>query len=151
MTPAEPCPPVPGPSSGADEPLADLFWAVARRLRHLSRTALEPWGLAPSQARAVATLLAHGGLTPGALAERLHIAPRSATEILDQLAALDLVERRPHPDDRRSTLVGLTAHGRQVAEAVRRARAVEAETFFAVLDAPERAELVRLLGRLSAR
>ena len=45
------------------------------------------------------------------LSDRLHIAPRSATEVVDALEARGLVERRPDPSDRRATLVELTEHG----------------------------------------
>jgi DNA-binding MarR family transcriptional regulator len=37
------------------------------------------------------------------LSEHLHIAPRSATEVVDALESRGLVRRRPDPDDRRAT------------------------------------------------
>ena len=46
-----------------DGSLAEAFWLVARRLRHQSREALAPWGVAPSHLRALGVLLRHGGLT----------------------------------------------------------------------------------------
>ena len=66
-----------------DEPgsVSDLFWAVARRLRHTSRETLAPWDVTPSQLRALGTLMRHGAARPGALAKHLGIAPRSATEV----------------------------------------------------------------------
>ncbi|MCM0679079.1 MarR family transcriptional regulator, partial [Micromonospora phytophila] len=45
---------------GDDEGLAEAFWAVARRLRHRTRHALEPWDVTPSQSRALAVLTRHG-------------------------------------------------------------------------------------------
>ena len=45
-------------------------------------------------------------MRPSVLAERLHIAARSATEVVDALEERGLVERGPDPDDRRATLVG---------------------------------------------
>ena len=44
-------------------------------------------------------------MRPSALAEHLHIAARSATEVVDALEARGLVAREPDPDDRRATLV----------------------------------------------
>ena len=46
------------------------------------------------------------------LAQHLHIAPRSATEVVDALEAKGLVARSPDPSDRRATLVSLTDRGR---------------------------------------
>jgi DNA-binding MarR family transcriptional regulator len=130
------------------EPLADLFWAVARRLRHLSRAALAPWDVAPSHSRALAVLLAEGDLRLSELSDHLHIAPRSTTEVVDALAERGLAERRPDPDDRRAVRVRLTGEGHEVATAIRQARRSEAEAFFAVLDDADRAELGRILDRL---
>src|SRR4051794_18451673 len=48
-------------------------------------------------------------LTLRALAERLAADPPYVTLIVDDLETRRLVDRRPHPDDRRSKLVELTA------------------------------------------
>ncbi|MGR6320470.1 MarR family transcriptional regulator [Micromonospora soli] len=135
--------------TGSDEEsLAETFWAVARRLRHQSKRTLEPWEINPGHARALAVLMRHGAVRPSVLAEHLGIAPRSATEVVDGLEERGLVERRPDPVDRRATLVAPTAEGRRVGEAIRVARAAEAERFFGALDADDRAELTRILRRL---
>ncbi|MFD0523948.1 hypothetical protein [Paractinoplanes durhamensis] len=34
-------------TSDYEESLSEAFWAVARRLRHRTRVALEPWDLSP--------------------------------------------------------------------------------------------------------
>lgn len=132
-----------------DGSLADAFWQVARRLRHQSREALAPWGVSPSQLRALDVLLRHGPVRAGELAEHLRIAPRSATEVVDALAERGLVERRPDPADRRATQVVVTAPGTELGQAVRSARAAEADRVFATLDEADRAELLRLLRRLA--
>ncbi|WNM38162.1 MarR family transcriptional regulator [Micromonospora halotolerans] len=135
--------------TGSDEEsLAETFWAVARRLRHQSKRTLEPWEINPGHARALAVLMRHGAVRLSALAEHLRIAPRSATEVVDGLAERGLVERRPDPVDRRATLVALTAEGDRVGEAIRVARAAEAERFFGALDPADRDELTRILRRL---
>ncbi|MEU4365767.1 MarR family transcriptional regulator [Micromonospora chersina] len=131
-----------------EESLAETFWAVARRLRHQSKRTLEPWEINPGHARALAVLMRHGAVRLSTLAEHLRIAPRSATEVVDGLAERGLVERRPDPVDRRATLVALTGEGERVGEAIRVARAAEAEKFFGALDPADRAELTRILRRL---
>ncbi|WP_435818937.1 MarR family winged helix-turn-helix transcriptional regulator [Micromonospora chersina] len=139
---------IPVTGSEDEESLAETFWAVARRLRHQSKRTLEPWEINPGHARALAVLMRHGAVRLSTLAEHLRIAPRSATEVVDGLAERGLVERRPDPVDRRATLVALTGEGERVGEAIRVARAAEAEKFFGALDPADRAELTRILRRL---
>jgi DNA-binding MarR family transcriptional regulator len=128
--------------------LSELFWGVARRLRHRTRETLSPWSVSPSQSRALGVLQRHGALRPGTLAEHLHIAARSATEVVDDLQERGLVERRPDPDDRRATLVALTDAGASAADAISYARQEEATRFFGSLSAADRADLGRILRKL---
>jgi DNA-binding MarR family transcriptional regulator len=134
--------------SSFDDNLAEAFWAVARRLRHRTKVALEPWDLSPSLARALSVLARHGDLRLSALAEQLRIVPRSATEVVDDLQRAGLVERRPDPADRRAVLVALTAEGQRTAGAIQAARQAEGAQFFAALDTTDRADLARVLGKL---
>ncbi|MFG1804426.1 MarR family winged helix-turn-helix transcriptional regulator [Micromonospora carbonacea] len=139
----------PATAAGPDEEgLAESFWAVARRLRQLSRQTLEPWEVNPGQARALGILTRHGALRPSALAERLRIAPRSATEVVDGLQERGLVARRPDPADRRAVLVTLTDEGVRVGAAIHAARHTEAERLFGGLDPTDRAHLARILRTL---
>jgi DNA-binding MarR family transcriptional regulator len=55
--------------------------------------------------------LRDGPVTLGKLAEANGVDAPYATLIVDKLEAHGLVERRPHPDDRRRKLVTLTAAG----------------------------------------
>ncbi|MGW9194532.1 MarR family winged helix-turn-helix transcriptional regulator [Micromonospora chersina] len=139
---------IPVTGSDDEESLAETFWAVARRLRHQSRRTLEPWEINPGHARALAVLMRHGALRLSALAEHLRIAPRSATEVVDDLEERGLVARQPDPADRRATLVGLTGEGTRISAAIRAARAAEAERFFGDLSDSDRADLARILRTL---
>jgi DNA-binding MarR family transcriptional regulator len=132
----------------ADENLSELFWSVARTLRHLNKEALEPLNVSPSHGRALAVLMRHGPMRPGALAEHLRIAPRSATEVVDDLQERGLVERTPDPADRRATVLHLTAAGTAAGDAIRAARQAAAERFFAGLHEADRADLTRILRQL---
>ena len=91
----------------------------------------------------------HGIMRLSELSERLHIAPRSATEVVDGARiARGLVQRRPHPGDRRATLVEVTAAGAGMLEAIRAARGTEAERAFGQLSRADRADLARILRKL---
>lgn len=155
---------------GAD--LGDLMHVVFRRLRRRWSAQLEPLGVTPHQVRALRGVAegAGGGIGSGAgtraasrpvadddagvrlrdLAERLRIAPRSATDVVDQLESRGLVERAADPADRRAVRIRLTDGGRGLLRRVHEARRTEAADFFAVLAPADRAELARLLARVAA-
>ena len=128
-----------------DETLAEAFWAVARRLRDTSQETLAPWDITPAQLRALRVLRRHGVMRLSELSDRLRIAPRSATEVVDALESRGLVRRRPDPGDRRATLVEVTDDGASVLDAV---RGTEAERVFGRLSQADRAQLARILSKL---
>lgn len=82
------------------------------------------------------------------LAERLRIAPRSATEVVDQLEAKGLLRRDPDPTDRRATLIVATDAGAQLYNSIRAERRDKSTEYLATLNAHDRAELARILGQL---
>ncbi|WP_426511372.1 MarR family winged helix-turn-helix transcriptional regulator [Dactylosporangium sp. McL0621] len=131
-----------------DENLSELFWSVARQLRHRSHESMQPFGITPGQGRAFMVLVRHGTMRLSELADHLRIAPRSTTEVVDGLQERGLVERLPDPADRRATLVRLTPAGADAAERIRAERGAQAERFFAALPERDRAELARILGAL---
>lgn len=135
--------------------LADQMHRINHRLRRRWGTQLAPRGLSPHYYRALAAV-AHvqqvddeiSGLKLREIAERLRIAPRSATEVIDGLEERDLVRRVAHPSDRRATLVVITDAGRGLHQELREERQRSSDEFFAVLDDADRQELRRLLGKL---
>lgn len=131
-----------------EDSLSDAFWAVARQLRGLSRDTLAPLDVTPSQSRALRSLARHGQLRLGDLAEHLRIAPRSATEVVDDLESAGLAHRRPDPADRRATLVVLTPAGEERIAAIKAARRDGEERVFGRLSDSDRRALARILGRL---
>lgn len=80
---------------------------------------LKPHGL--TFARYEALVLLHfssaGELPLGKMGERLQVHPTSITSIIGRLETAGLVARRPHPEDGRAVLAGLTEQGRRVVEA----------------------------------
>ncbi len=135
-------------SADPADSLSDAFRSVARRLRQASAESLARWDLTPSQFRALRVLMRHDAMRPSELSEHLRIAPRSTTEVLDDLAAKGLIERRPDPQDRRATLVVPTERGTEVAEDIRAISGNEAERVFDRLSPAERTQLARILRKL---
>jgi DNA-binding MarR family transcriptional regulator len=130
------------------EQTGDLLFGTARRMRREFGAALLDAEVTPAQARALRTVMEAGAMRPSALAERLHIAARSATELVDALEERALVAREPDPDDRRATLVRPTQAARAALAEVDRVRQEQAERFLAVLSERDRRSLDRILRLL---
>lgn len=77
--------------------------------------ALRPHGLTFARYEALVLLLfsRQGSLPMKVMGQRLQLHPTSVTNIVDRLETDQLVERTPHPTDRRTTLVAITEAGRQ--------------------------------------
>lgn len=89
-------------------------------------------------------------VTPGMLAEHLHISTASTTKLLDRLARAGHVERSPHPTDRRALMVTITQQTHeQVRDGVGRMHA-HRFTAAAELTPEEREVVIRFLDRLSS-
>lgn len=124
----------------------DLVMALARRVRRAYADALAAWHVTPSQSRALRVLSAReGGMRPSALAEELHIAPRSATEVVDALEERGWVGRAPDPGDRRATLLTLTAEGHDLVARIDDVRRDASEQVLGVLTAEQRRTLHGIL------
>ncbi len=80
--------------------------------------ALKPFGLtfARYEALVLLSFSRAGELPLGKMGQRLMIHPTSVTNVIDRLAEDRLVERVPHPADRRATLARITPAGRALAE-----------------------------------
>lgn len=130
------------------ENTGDLLQAVARSLRRRYGTAMAEWDIAPGQARALRMVHELDAPRLSQIAERLRMAPRSATEVVDALESRGLVTRAPDPSDRRATCVGVTDAGRQMCARIDDARAAAAAEFLSGLAPADRKELDRLLHLL---
>lgn len=115
MTP----PPAPGDEPAPGHEKATRVWAalqdyvLAQDHREKLREVL---GLGRGTGRVKALLrLTEGPLSLRGIAEVTGVDAPYATLIVDHLEARGLVERAPHPDDRRRKIVTLTAHGREAA------------------------------------
>jgi DNA-binding MarR family transcriptional regulator len=88
------------------------------------------------------------GMTPGELTRALLVTAGNVTGIVGRLVAMDLAERQPVPEDRRTVRIRLTPRGRRL---MRRAIPRHRRDLGALLSAVAPADLARLrelLGRL---
>jgi DNA-binding MarR family transcriptional regulator len=84
------------------------------------------------------------------LAELESISRPAATRITDRLEEKRLVERRPHPDDRRSAMVEITQGGVSLLEEGRRERTAFLARRLAGLPVEERRKLAEAIEVLDA-
>ncbi len=100
-----------------------LIGRLGRLRAHLTRaheTAFQRHGLNGASFDLLATLRRSGPpfrLSPSDLLDTMMITSGTMTNRIDQLEKQGLVERLPHPDDRRALLVALTDKGRDVIDA----------------------------------
>ncbi|WP_300676942.1 MarR family transcriptional regulator [Nocardioides sp.] len=132
------------------ESTGDLLMVAARMLRRRFSVALEEYDVTPSQSRALRTVAEEPGVRLSVIAERLRIAPRSATDVIDALERRGLVQRQPDPVDRRATCVVLTQEGARLRALIDAARHRELDGFASHLSDPDRAELDRILRQVVA-
>lgn len=137
----------PAPATEDEPSLSQLVMRTARRLRRVTLDELEPFGLTPSQSRALGVISRHSDrpLRLGDIAAHLDIAPRSATEVVDGLEERGLVRRSPDPTDRRAVTITLTDEGRALRRRIERVRARRGDEFFGHLTEDQQAQLRSLL------
>jgi DNA-binding MarR family transcriptional regulator len=126
-----------------------VLWQVTNRWQAAQRAALKPFGLTHVQFVLLASLTwldAEGPVTQRSLAAHAATDEMMTSQVLRALEAAGLVERGPHPSDRRARALQVTPAGRELAN--RAVVAVEAcdRAFFAALPdaAAFTAELVQL-------
>lgn len=119
-------------------------------LRGVVAEALVQHDLSVAQFASLMLLDETPGMSVADVARKVSTARQSANEMLGGLERAGLVERRPHPSDRRSQQIFLTGAGRQrLAEALPTVRAVEAR-LAAGFSAEDLAVVTAWLERMTA-
>ncbi len=139
------------------EAALDKVFELAMRLNAVIQSGLAERGLTASRAEVLLVLAQDGPMVQRQISESLRCTPRYVTALIDGLEGEGLVQRRPHPTDRRATLVSLTRRGsaaasRMVTERQQAASwllgdvsADDLDTFVAVAD-----QLLDRMGATSA-
>jgi DNA-binding MarR family transcriptional regulator len=87
-------------------------------------------------------------LSPTQLYREMMLTSGAMTNRIDRLEDADLVSRRPDPQDRRGTLVRLTAKGKALIDAATTEHVANEERLLAALSAREQLQLGELLRKL---
>jgi MarR family transcriptional regulator, transcriptional regulator for hemolysin len=127
--------------------LGFLLHDVARLLRKRFEQNARGSGLTRSQWQVLAYLAQNEGINQSGLADLLEIEPITLGRIVDKLQMLALIERHPHPSDRRVWLLHLTPAARSKLTQLRRLGDV---TRGEALTGMSEADTERLLKTLQA-
>lgn len=129
---------------------AELMLAISQLRRRL-RAEANPGEFNLSQMSALVRLERHGWLTTAELARIEGMKPQSMGTILSAFESQNLVERRPHPTDRRQVQFALTPSGLAARQRQSASKRAWLRTAMESLGADDRARLddaIRLLNRL---
>lgn len=135
------------PEAAAERELCGLVTGLSRQIADHVRERAATLGLTAPQATALRELT--GPMTMRELAERMSCEPSNATFVIDRLENQGLLERRPHPTDRRAKHLVLTAKGTALRE--RLLALLVQESPLAGLTQPEQDTLHELLQRAVVR
>jgi DNA-binding MarR family transcriptional regulator len=105
-------------------------------------------GLSVQQMRLLKTLHCTGPAIMREIGAELGVTSRNMTAMVDSLEQSKLVVRRPHPEDRRATLVELTQAGNRVASEAMMQHFDAMADMFASFSAAEQCDFYRTLSRL---
>jgi DNA-binding MarR family transcriptional regulator len=115
----------------------------------IAREYAERHDLSVTEWRVIAVLGRYPGISANEVAERTAMDKVAVSRAVNRLLGAGRIKRDTHGDDRRRSVLALSATGRRVYEqVVPLARAYERQ-LLAVLDAEERAWLHRILDKLS--
>jgi len=135
--------------SGADTitlPFGLVVYDVARFMRRAIDQEARSLGLSMAQWRTLGHLHRMEGCCQAELAEVLEIAPITLGRLLDRLCAQGMVERRPHPTDRRAFQLFLLPPARPLMQQLWSHSVRVREQAMAGVPADRQAELLRWLS-----
>jgi DNA-binding MarR family transcriptional regulator len=124
---------------------------LARELEQRLETVYREHGLEPGWHDVLATLRRNGPpyqLRPTDFSGQLMLTSSGTTKRLDRLEQADLVTRAPDPEDRRGTLITLTAAGHELIDTVTEAHLDNERRLLDALTNDERRRLADLLRKL---
>jgi MarR family transcriptional regulator, transcriptional regulator for hemolysin len=123
---------------------------VARLLKKRFEQNSHGSGLTRSQWQVLTYLAQNEGINQARLAELIEIEPITLGRLVDKLEAMGLIERHPHPTDRRTWLLHLMPAARPKLEQVRELGEVIRSEALAGVSEDDRQRLLKTLQALRA-
>ena len=123
---------------------------VARSMRTYIDQCAREHGMTRAQWGVLIRLERQEGMTQAEMAEALEIQPISLVRLIDRLCEQGLIERRPHPHDRRANRLYLTEKGRDTLVRLAPLGKQVAGEILRSIDDAELADLLQKLQRIKA-
>jgi DNA-binding MarR family transcriptional regulator len=92
---------------------------------------------------------AHPGCKSAELAAFLGLTPTTAQSVIDRLIKQDLIERGPHPTNKRAVSLALTTKGTGMCTAIIAQDRINCQTMLAALPTEVRPDFVEQLGQIA--
>ena len=137
-----------GPPSAAPPSVAFLVSRLGLEVGNRLAEGLAPLGIEPRHFGLLRMLSVSEGQSQRAIGEALDIHPNRMVALVDDLERLRLVQRRPHPSDRRAYALVLTDKGKRVLQKAFEVAFQIEQDLCAGLEPAERTQLLSLLGKL---
>jgi MarR family transcriptional regulator, organic hydroperoxide resistance regulator len=125
-----------------------LFTRASKLMREAADDAMRQHGVRVGQNLVLEVLWESDGLSPGELADRLHVATPTVVKSATRMEASGLLTRRRDTTDARLVRLYLTEHARSVRSAIESEREALAQRATAALTAEEERTLVSALAKI---
>jgi DNA-binding MarR family transcriptional regulator len=136
------------PGDRAPKKLSFLLSQVGTHAARRFAERIAEIGLQPPQFRVLNVVDAAEGQSQHAISEVIQAPPSRMVAIVDELEEGGLLERRPHPGDRRIRALYLTPKGREVLAEGRRIAKEHEEALARGMSAADRKRLIALLAQI---
>ena len=130
-------------------PAADAICQFIPPFMRFLRNGLAEVNVSPARFQILQVLNQSGALSMVEVADRLFVTKRNITSLVDGLEKDGLATRCPHPSDRRSTLVELTAEGQALFAQAAEVQRKHLETLIANLDKGRQRDVAQALTELT--
>ena len=128
--------------------LVDEFAAFGPLYLKWVRSRLQDRGVTYARMRLLGALHCNGPQIMSSISDELGVTRRNVTALVDALEEEGLVRRKPHPTDRRATVIEMTGRGERTMDRLYDEHRAAVAELFEGLDETDRKELTRMLGAM---
>lgn len=131
------------------ETLNQLLTEFYDKMSSWEQSVVKETGYSLAQVHTIEVLGSHGEMRMKELAEKLGITTGTLTVQVDKLVSANLIERIPHPGDRRAIVVALTESGQHIHQQHNQLHLNLVKELTTNVDATERKQLITMLTKMN--
>ena len=128
--------------------LVELFWMLGPAYTRWAESHMDQDRLTPQRLRLLILLLENGPMKMGSLRNELGVTATNVTALVDALEKDGMVKRRPHPSDRRATMIEITPSAEKELTGNCDPFKERVSKLFSVFSAAEQKDLLGFLNRM---